>query len=186
MLAKPRIDTEGQAGYAGNKVEGEGIDRDTDTDSRGAEAPAEPTAPQTESAEAGQGAGAEEDFSHQSVGDTPEGAGDYNSLVEKAKRVIPSARGELEITSINEMYLNEGTLTVANLGRGMAWLDTGTHGSLLEAATFIEAIQKRQGLYVACIEEIAYKKGWITLKQLGTLAKPLIKTEYGKYLMQLK
>ena len=109
-----------------------------------------------------------------------------NSVIKKAKEVKPSDRGELEITSINEMYLNEKTLTVTNLGRGTAWLDTGTHESLLEAATFIEAIQKRQGLYVACIEEIAYKKGWITLKQLGTLAKPLIKTEYGKYLMQLK
>ena len=109
-----------------------------------------------------------------------------NSVIKKAKEVSPSDRGELEITSINEMYLYEKTLTVTNLGRGTAWLDTGTHESLLEAATFIEAIQKRQGLYVACIEEIAYKKGWITLKQLGTLAKPLIKTEYGKYLMQLK
>ena len=108
-----------------------------------------------------------------------------NTVVEKAKRVIPSARGELEITSINEMYLNEGTLTVANLGRGMAWLDTGTHGSLLEAATFIEAIQKRQGLYVACIEEISYRKKWINKVQLEKLAIPLMKTNYGDYLMAL-
>ena len=108
-----------------------------------------------------------------------------NTVVEKAKKVIPSARGELEITSINEMYLNEGTLTVANLGRGMAWLDTGTHGSLLEAATFIEAIQKRQGLYVACIEEISYRKKWINKEQLEKLAIPLMKTSYGDYLMAL-
>jgi glucose-1-phosphate thymidylyltransferase len=108
-----------------------------------------------------------------------------NSVIKKAKDVKPSDRGELEITSINEMYLNEKTLTVTNLGRGTAWLDTGTHESLLEAATFIEAIQKRQGLYVACIEEIAYKKGWISDKELKVLAKPLLKTAYGKYLMSL-
>ena len=85
-----------------------------------------------------------------------------NTVVKKAKNVKPSKRGELEITTVNEMYLNENTLTVTNLGRGTAWLDTGTHESLLEAATFIETIQKRQGFYVACIEEIAYKKGWIS------------------------
>ena len=109
-----------------------------------------------------------------------------NTVIKKAKYVKPSKRGELEITSINEMYLQEKTLTVTNLGRGTAWLDTGTHESLLEAATFIEAIQKRQGLYVACIEEIAYKKGWIDIKQLRNLLKPLMKTEYGKYLSRLK
>ena len=109
-----------------------------------------------------------------------------NSVVDKAKKVKPSDRGELEITSINQMYLEEETLTVTNLGRGTAWLDTGTHESLLEAANFIEAIQKRQGLYVACIEEIAYKRGWISQEQLVKLAKPLIKTEYGRYLMEMK
>lgn len=108
-----------------------------------------------------------------------------NTVLKKAKMVQPSKRGELEITSINKMYLKENTLKVTNLGRGMAWLDTGTHESLLEAANFIEAIQKRQGLYVACIEEIAYKKGWIDEKHLEKLANPLMKTQYGKYLMSL-
>lgn len=107
------------------------------------------------------------------------------TVVEKAKNVKPSSRGELEITTINEMYLNEKSLTVTNLGRGTAWLDTGTHESLLEAANFIEAIQKRQGLYVACLEEIAYKNKWIDEKQLKKLAKPLMKTDYGEYLMSL-
>ena len=105
-----------------------------------------------------------------------------NKVVEKAKKVKPSNRGELEITSINVMYLEEETLTVTNLGRGTAWLDTGTHESLLEAANFIEAIQKRQGLYVACIEEIAFINSWITKKKLEELIKPLAKTAYGKYL----
>ncbi len=109
-----------------------------------------------------------------------------NSVVDKAKKVKPSNRGELEITSINQMYLEEETLTVTNLGRGTAWLDTGTHESLLEAANFIEAIQKRQGLYVACIEEIAYKKNWINKEKFEKLIEPLIKTEYGKYLMDLR
>ena len=108
-----------------------------------------------------------------------------SSVVDKAKKVEPSNRGELEITSINQMYLEEETLTVTNLGRGTAWLDTGTHESLLEAANFIEAIQKRQGLYVACIEEIAYKRGWITKEELENLANPLLKTEYGKYILSL-
>ena len=108
-----------------------------------------------------------------------------NTVINKAKNVKPSKRGELEITTVNEMYLNEGTLTVTNLGRGTAWLDTGTHESLLEAATFIETIQKRQGFYVACIEEIAYKKGWISKDQLKDLAKSLMKTNYGKYLINL-
>ena len=108
-----------------------------------------------------------------------------NTVIEKAKKVKPSERGELEITSINEMYLYENKLTVTNLGRGTAWLDTGTHESLLEAATFIETIQKRQGFYIACIEEIAFTNKWITKKEVLELAKPLLKTNYGKYLKNL-
>ena len=109
-----------------------------------------------------------------------------NTVIEKAKKVVPSNRGELEITSINEMYLREDSLTVTNLGRGTAWLDTGTNTSLLDAANFIEAIQKRQGLYVACIEEIAYKKGWISKEELEKLTEPLMKTDYGRYLLDLR
>lgn len=109
-----------------------------------------------------------------------------NTVIEKAKNVKPSSRGELEITTINEMYLNEKNLNVKILGRGIAWLDTGTHEALLEAANFVEAIQKRQGFYIACIEEIAYKKGWIDNKKLDELAETLQKTEYGKYLKELK
>ena len=108
-----------------------------------------------------------------------------NTVLEKAKNVKPSSRGELEITTINEMYLDEKNLNVKVLGRGVAWLDTGTHEALLEAANFVEAIQKRQGFYIACIEEIAYKKGWIDDKQLEKLAVTLEKTEYGKYLKEL-
>ncbi len=108
-----------------------------------------------------------------------------NSVVKKAKALKPSERGELEITDLNRVYLDEGNLTVSDLGRGMAWLDTGTHDALLEASNFVEAIQKRQGFYIACIEEIAYKKKWITADQLEELAKPLMKTEYGKYLLSL-
>lgn len=108
-----------------------------------------------------------------------------NTVVEKAKNVKPSSRGELEITTINEMYLNEKNLNVKILGRGIAWLDTGTHEALLEAANFVEVIQKRQGFYIACIEEIAYKKGWIDNKKLEELAETLQKTEYGKYLKEL-
>lgn len=108
-----------------------------------------------------------------------------NTVVEKAKNVKPSARGELEITAINEMYLSEGKLNVKNLGRGTAWLDTGTHEALLEAANYVEAIQKRQGLYIACIEEIAYQKGWIGVEKVMELSKPMIKTEYGNYLANL-
>ena len=108
-----------------------------------------------------------------------------NTVTKKAKNVKPSDRGELEITSINQMYLEEGTLTVKNLGRGMAWLDTGTHSSLLEAANFIEAIQKRQGLYVACLEEIAYKQKWINKEKKKKSIKPLMKTDYGDYLISL-
>ena len=108
-----------------------------------------------------------------------------NTVIEKAKNVKPSNRGELEITTINEMYLNEKNLNVKILGRGIAWLDTGTHEALLEAANFVEAIQKRQGFYIACIEEIAYKKGWIDNKKIEELAETLQKTEYGKYLKEL-
>ncbi len=108
-----------------------------------------------------------------------------NTVVEKAKAVKPSHRGELEITTLNEMYLNEGTLNVINLGRGMAWLDTGTHEGLLDASNFVATVQKRQGVMVACPEEIAYKNGWITDEKVEELAKPLLKSEYGKYLMNL-
>ena len=108
-----------------------------------------------------------------------------NTVIEKAKNVKPSARGEIEITTVNEMYLSEGKLNVKNLGRGVAWLDIGTHDALLEAATYVEAIQKRQGFYIACIEEIAYAKGWISKEQLQKLAEPMMKTEYGKYLVNL-
>ena len=108
-----------------------------------------------------------------------------NTVVEKAKNVKPSARREIEITTVNEMYLSEGKLNVKNLGRGVAWLDTGTHDALLEAATYVEAIQKRQGFYIACIEEIAYAKEWISKEQLQKLAEPMMKTEYGKYLRTL-
>ena len=108
-----------------------------------------------------------------------------NSVIEKAKTIKPSARGELEITTVNERYLEEGKLKVKNLGRGTAWLDTGTHEALLEAANFVEAIQKRQGFYIACIEEIAYTKGWITAEKLKELAEPMMKTEYGKYLYDI-
>lgn len=108
-----------------------------------------------------------------------------NTVVEKAKRVKPSHRGELEITSLNEMYLDEGTLSVINLGRGMAWLDTGTHDSLLEASNFVKTIQHNQGLFVACLEEIAYRNGWITKEKIVELAKPLLKSHYGEYLMDL-
>ena len=109
-----------------------------------------------------------------------------NSVVEKAKIIKPSERGELEITTVNEKYLEEGTLKVRNLGRGTAWLDTGTHEALLEASNYVEAIQKRQGFYIACIEEIAYKKGWITFKQIEKVSSSMIKTDYGKYLKTLK
>ena len=108
-----------------------------------------------------------------------------NTVVEKAKNVKPSARGEIEITTVNEMYLSEGKLNVKNLGRGVAWLDTGTHDALLEAANFVQTVQKRQGFYIACIEEIAYQKGWINKEQLLKLAEPMMKTEYGKYLIDL-
>lgn len=108
-----------------------------------------------------------------------------NTVVEKAKRVKPSKRGELEITSINEMYLQEEKLHVVNFGRGMAWLDTGTHDALLEAANFVKTIQNRQGVMVACLEEIAYRNGWISKEKVLELAKPLMKSKYGEYLVNL-
>lgn len=108
-----------------------------------------------------------------------------NTVVEKAKKVKPSKRGELEITSINEMYLQEEKLHVVNFGRGMAWLDTGTHEALLEAANFVKTIQSRQGVMVACLEEIAYRNGWINKEKVLELAKPLMKSKYGEYLVNL-
>ncbi len=108
-----------------------------------------------------------------------------NDVVEIAKNVKPSARGEIEITSINNAYLERGDLYVEKLGRGFAWLDTGSHDSLLDAANFVSTFQKRQGLYVSCIEEIAYKRGFIGKEQLLKLAEPLMKTNYGKYLVEV-
>jgi len=107
-----------------------------------------------------------------------------NDVIKKAVEVVPSDRGELEITTVNQMYLEEGRLSVEVMGRGYAWLDTGTHESLLEASTFIETIEKRQGLKVACIEEIAFEEGYITKEQLIKLAQPLIKNQYGQYLLK--
>lgn len=108
-----------------------------------------------------------------------------NDVVEIAKNVKPSERGELEITAVNNEYLRRGKLKVELFGRGMAWLDTGTHRGLLDASNYVEAVQTRQGLYVACLEEIAYRKGYISKEQLLELAKPLLKTEYGQYLVKI-
>lgn len=108
-----------------------------------------------------------------------------NSVVEKAKALKPSPRGELEITDLNKVYMEEGTLKVDLLGRGMAWLDTGTHVSMLKASNFVEAVQTTQGTFIACLEEIAYRQGWISKDQVRELAGPLMKTEYGKYLIDI-
>lgn len=108
-----------------------------------------------------------------------------NKVVEVAKQIKPSARGELEITTVNQEFLNDGELKVQLLGRGFAWLDTGTHDSLSEASTFVEVIEKRQGLKVACLEEIAFRKGWIDGDKLKILATPMIKNQYGQYLLKL-
>ena len=108
-----------------------------------------------------------------------------HDVVEIAKNVKPSARGEIEITSVNNAYLDRGDLYVETMGRGFAWLDTGNHDALLDAADFVAAFQKRQGLYISCIEEIAYKRGFISKEQLIELAQPLLKTNYGKYLIEV-
>ena len=108
-----------------------------------------------------------------------------NDVVEIAKNVKPSARGEIEITTVNNEYLRRGTLMVETLGRGFAWLDTGSHDSLLDASDFVAAVQKRQGMYISCIEEIAYRRGFISREQLLRLAEPLMKTDYGKYLVEI-
>mgnify|MGYP002624353399 CR=1 FL=1 len=108
-----------------------------------------------------------------------------NKVVEVAKTIKPSARGELEITTVNQRFLSDGELKVITLGRGFAWLDTGTHESLAEASNYIEVIEKRQGLKVACLEEIAYRKGWISAEKLREVASPMIKNQYGQYLLSL-
>lgn len=108
-----------------------------------------------------------------------------NKVVEVARGIRPSARGELEITTVNQRFLNDGELRVQTLGRGFAWLDTGTHDSLSEASTFIEVIEKRQGLKIACLEGIAYRQGWIDAEKLRRLARPMLRNQYGQYLMQL-
>ena len=108
-----------------------------------------------------------------------------NKVVNVAKNIKPSARGELEITTVNQRFLEDGELMVETLGRGFAWLDTGTHDSLSEASTFIEVIEKRQGLKIACLEGIAFRKGWIDADKLRELAQPMIKNQYGQYLLRV-
>ena len=108
-----------------------------------------------------------------------------NKVVEVAGNIKPSARGELEITTVNQVFLEQQALKVKTLGRGFAWLDTGTHDSLSEASTFIEVIEKRQGLKIACLEAIAYNRGWISKEKLREIAQPMIKNQYGQYLMKL-
>lgn len=108
-----------------------------------------------------------------------------NSVIEKAKNIKPSPRGELEITDLNKAYMQEGTLKVELLGRGMAWLDTGTHSSMLQASNFVEAVQSTQGTFIACLEEIAFRQGWITADKVLELAEPLKKTGYGQYLIDI-
>lgn len=108
-----------------------------------------------------------------------------NRVVQVARQIKPSARGELEITSVNQQFLSEGNLKVQTLGRGFAWLDTGTHDSLSEASTFVEVIEKRQGLKIACLEGIAYRKGWIDEEKMRALAQPMIKNQYGQYLLKV-
>jgi glucose-1-phosphate thymidylyltransferase len=108
-----------------------------------------------------------------------------NKVVDVAKSIKPSARGELEITSVNQRFLEDKELKVQTLGRGFAWLDTGTHDSLAEASTYIEVIEKRQGLKIACLEGIAYRKGWISAERMKELAQPMIKNQYGQYLLQV-
>ena len=108
-----------------------------------------------------------------------------NKVIDVAKRIKPSARGELEITTVNQLFLKDGELKIQLLGRGFAWLDTGTHDSLAEASTFVEVIEKRQGLKIACLEGIAYRKGWITEEKMLDLAKPMIKNQYGQYLLKV-
>ena len=108
-----------------------------------------------------------------------------NKVVDVAKSITPSARGELEITTVNQRFLSDGELKVQNLGRGFAWLDTGTHDSLSEASTFVEVIEKRQGLKIACLEEIAYRNGWISAEKVVELAQPMVRNQYGQYLLNL-
>ena len=108
-----------------------------------------------------------------------------NKVVHVAKNIKPSARGEYEITTVNQEFLKEGNLKVQTLGRGFAWLDTGTHDSLAEASTYIEVLEKRQGLKVACLEEIAYRQGWISADKLREVAKPMLKNQYGQYLLKI-
>ena len=108
-----------------------------------------------------------------------------NKVVHVAKNIKPSARGEYEITTVNQEFLKEGDLKVQTLGRGFAWLDTGTHDSLAEASTYIEVLEKRQGLKVACLEEIAYRQGWISADKLREVAKPMLKNQYGQYLLKI-